>query len=78
MHSHIQYFAISYSKCPDHEGHVAIMLDEKEIVLGGYYNNRVKAVQFLYDDKYVRRMSEEMAFMDDTAIQLGVFDQRYY
>ena len=39
LKGHIQYFATSYSKCPDHEGRAAIMLDGKEIISGGYYNS---------------------------------------
>ena len=30
------------------------------------------------DEKYQKRMQEEMAFMDDVAVQLGVFDQRCF
>lgn len=33
---------------------------------------------FPKDDKYERRMSGEFAFTDDTAIKLGVFDQRCF
>lgn len=50
------------------------MLDGKEIISGGYYNNWVKATEFPHDEKYEQRMNHEMAFMDDTAMQLGVFD----
>lgn len=70
--------ATSYSRCPDHEGRAAIMLDGKEIISGGYYNNWVKATEFPHDEKYEQRMNYEMAFMDDTAMQLGVFDQRSF
>ena len=38
----------------------------------------MKAALFPKDDKYEKRMSEEMAYMDDTALQLGVFDQRCF
>ena len=54
------------------------MLDGKEIISGGYYNNWVKATEFPHDEKYEQRMNHEMAFMDDTAMQLGVFDQRSF
>ena len=50
LRGHIQYYATSYNKCPDHEGRAAIRFDGKE----------------------------EMAFMDDTAVRLGVFDQRSF
>ena len=78
LRGHIEYFATSYSKCPDHEGRAAILLDGKEIISGGYYNNWTKASEFPHDEKYERRMKVEMAFMDDTAIQVGVFDQRCF
>ena len=47
LQGHIQYFATTYSKSPDHEGRAAIRYDEN-------------------------------AFMDDTALKLGVFDQRCF
>ncbi len=78
LRGHIQYFATSYSKCPDHEERAAIMLDGKEVISGSYYNYWVKAEQFPRDEKYQKRMQVEMAFMDDTAIQLGIFDQRCF
>ena len=42
---------------------------------GCYYYNWAKADLFPEDEKYEKRMKEEFAFMDDTAIKLGVFDQ---
>lgn len=76
LRGRIQYFATSYSRCPDHEGRGAILLDGKEIISGGYYNNWVKAPEFPQDEKYEERIRSEFAFMDDTALQLGIFDQR--
>ena len=78
LRGHIQYYATSYNKCPDHEGRAAIRLDGKEIIAGCYYNNWLKAALFPRDARYERRMKEEMAFMDDTAVRLGVFDQRSF
>jgi len=78
LKGHIRYFATSYSKCPDHEGRAAILLDGKEIISGGYYNNWVKAPLFPRDEKYNQRMQIENAFMDDVAVGLGVFDQRCF
>ena len=74
----ISYFATSYSRSPDHEGRAAIRYNGKEIIKGCYYYNWTKAASFPKDEKYERRMSEEFAFMDDTAIKLGVFDQRCF
>lgn len=71
----ISYFATSYSRSPDHEGRAAIRYKGKEIIKGCYYYNWTKAASFPKDEKYERRMREECAYMDDTAIKLGVFDQ---
>lgn len=78
LKGHISYFATSYSRSPDHEGRAAIRYNSKEIIKGCYYYNWTKAASFPKDEKYERRMSEEFAFMDDTAIKLGVFDQRCF
>ena len=38
----------------------------------------MKADVFPKDEKYEKRMKKEFAFMDDTALQLGIFDQRCF
>lgn len=78
LQGHIQYYATSYSRSPDHEGRAAIRYDGKEIIKGCYWNNWVKVHLFPKDEKYDKRMSTEMAYMDDTALKLGVFDQRCF
>ncbi|MBE5867097.1 MAG: hypothetical protein E7292_13060 [Lachnospiraceae bacterium] len=78
LRGHIQYFATSYSRSHDHEGRAAIRYDDKEIIKGCYWNNWVKAHLFPKDETYEKRMREEMAYMDDVALQLGVFDQRSF
>lgn len=78
LQGHIQYYATSYSKSPDHEGRAAIRYDGKEIIQGCYWNNWMKADLFPKDEKYDKRMRTEMAYMDDTALKLGVFDQRCF
>lgn len=78
LRGHIQYFATSYSKSPDHEGRAAIRYDGKEVIKGCYWNNWMKAHLFPKDDTYEKRMSVENAYMDDTALKLGVFDQRCF
>ena len=37
LRGHIQYYATSYRKSPDHEGRAAIRYDGKEIIKGCYY-----------------------------------------
>ena len=78
LQGHIRYFATTYSKSPDHEGRAAIRYDGKEIIKGCFWNNRSKADLFPRDEKYEERMKKENAFMDDTALKLGVFDQRCF
>lgn len=78
LQGHIQYYATSYSRSHDHEGWAAIRYDGKEIIKGCYWNNWAKADMFPQDEKYEKRMKVENAYMDDTAIKLGVFDQRCF
>lgn len=78
LRGHIQYYATSYSRSPGHEGRAAIRYDGKEIIKGCYYNNWMKADLFPKDEKYEKRMKKEFAFIDDTALQLGIFDQRCF
>ena len=78
LRGHIQYFVTTYSKSPDHEGRAAIRYNGKEIIKGNYWNQYVKADLFPKDDTYERRMHEAFPFIDNTALELGVFDQRCF
>lgn len=78
LRGHIQYFATTYSKSPDHEGRASIRYNGKEIIKGNYWNQYVKAHLFPKDDTYERRMHESFPFVDHTALELGVFDQRCF
>lgn len=78
LRGHIQYFATTYSKSPDHEGRAAIRYNGKEIIKGNYWNQYLKAHLFPKDDTYDRRMRESFLFIDNTALELGVFDQRCF
>ena len=78
LQGHIQYYATSYSRSPDHEGRAAIRYDGKEIIKGCYWNNWSKAGMFPQDEKYEKRIKVENAYMDDVAIKLGIFDQRCF
>ena len=64
--------------CHDVEGRAAIRYDGKEILKGCYWNNWTKAEQFPKDETYETRKNIEMAYMDDTALKLGIFDQRCF
>ena len=78
LRGHIRYFATSYSRCPDHEGRAAIYLDNNEILSGNYFNQWVKADQIPKDEKYCQRISSDNPFQDETALKLGMFDQRSF
>lgn len=78
LQGHIQYYATSYSRSHDHEGRAEIRYDGKEIIKGCYWNNWAKADMFPQDEKYEKRMKVENAYMDDTAIKLGIFDKRCF
>lgn len=78
MRGHIQYFATSYSKSLDHGGRAAIRYNGKEIIKGNYWNQYVKAHLFQKNDTYDRRMRESFLFIDNRALELGVFDQRCF
>lgn len=56
LQGHIQYYATSYSRSPDHEGRAAIRYDGNEIIKGCYWNNWMKADLFPGDEKYKKRM----------------------
>ena len=73
LRGHIQYYCTSYSKSPDHHGRASIRLDGKELISGCYWNNWSKAHLFPHDETYEKRMTENYAYMDDTALKLGIF-----
>lgn len=78
LRGHIQYFATTYRESHDREGRAAILLDGEEIVSGGYYKRWSVEHLFPKDEKYEERIRQEISFMDDTALKLGVFDQRSF
>ena len=73
LRGHIKYYCTSYSKSPDHHGRASIRLDGKELISGCYWNNWSKAHLFPHDETYEKRMTENYAYMDDTALKLGIF-----
>lgn len=78
LRGHIRYYVTTYSHSPDHEGRAAICLDGREILKGNYYNQWNKAEFYPHDEKYESRMKKEHPFMDEVAMNLGLFDQRSF
>ena len=74
----IKYFAASYSKCPDHEGRAAILLDGQQVIAGSYYEQWSKASLLPKDETLETRLHYEFPFMDNTALKYSQFDQRCF
>lgn len=74
----IRYFATTYSKCHDHEGRAAILLDGKQIISGSYCEQWSKAELLPKDETLRVRLSREFPYMDNTALEYGQFDQRCF
>lgn len=78
LRGRVQYYATAYSKSDDHEGRAAIRVDGKEIVKGCYYNWFLKQDEFPKNETYESRIRHPFADMDDTALKLGIFDQKCF
>ena len=78
LKGHIQYYCTSYSKSPDQHGRAAIRFDGQEIISGCYWNNWSKAHLFPHDETYEKRMTENDAYIDETALKLGVFSEQSF
>lgn len=79
LRGHIQYFAASYSKCPDHEGRAAVRLDGEEILKSNYFDMMCA----WYDaEKRIRAESPEISYLELheksglAVLRDGYFDQR--
>lgn len=78
LKGHIQYYVTTYKKSHDREGRASIRFDGKEILQGNYYNQWNKSNLIPKDGKYEERMMFDNPFVDDTALELGLFDQRNF
>ena len=81
LRGRIQYYAVSYSKCPDHEGRAAVLFDGKEILKGNYfdlckahYKNEVS----LRTERHELSRSERWRAAGNAALRDGCFDQRSF
>lgn len=81
LRGRIQYYAVSYSKCPDHEGRAAVRLDGEEILKGNYFDlckaeylNEVR----LRSERPELSRSERWRAADSAALRDGCFDQRVF
>lgn len=77
LRGRIQYFATSYSKCPDHEGRAAVRLDGVEVLKSSYYEYWMAETRVrleLYD--HYPDSEEEWEQVLKEVINGGDFDQR--
>ena len=76
LRGHIQYYAVSYSKCPDHEGRASMRFDGKEILKCGYYEMSKRfwsKYKMLCNDMSDKKAYEEAGY---SVLNDGYFDQR--
>lgn len=59
LRGRIQYFCTSYSKCPDHEGRVAVRFDGREILKGNYFDYQLRCS--INEDK-IRRSQPKLKY----------------
>lgn len=75
----IQYFATTYSKCPDHEGRAAVRMDGVEILKSSYYESCLSewnARQEIGKDNANFTLNERCKIAKQKALDGGDFDQR--
>ena len=78
LRGRIQYYAVSYSKCPDHEGRAAVRFDGEEILKSNAFDYEKYAA--LHEQK-LHRENPEMSFGEAwkkagvAALRDGCFDQ---
>lgn len=81
LRGHIQYFATSYSKCPDHEGRAAVRLDGEEVLKSNYYEaclaewNASLAVKAAHPEA---SRQEQWRLSRQETLNDGGFDQREF
>ncbi len=82
LRGRIQYFATSYSKCPDHEGRAAIRLDGEEVLKSSYYEYCIaesearREIEALSDSREISQ--ERWEQVRQAALDSGSFDQRFF
>ncbi|MBQ8195583.1 MAG: hypothetical protein IJZ47_09470 [Oscillospiraceae bacterium] len=80
LRGRIQYFATTYSKCPDHEGRAAVRLDGEEILKSSYFEKMIahsREFHKLYEGTG-KSYGECWMQAFDEAVNAGEFDQRVF
>ena len=79
LRGRIQYYAVSYSKCSDHEGRAAVRFDGREILKGNYFDYEKTA--YLHERELQKEApelsrSERWKTARQATLRDGCFDQR--
>ncbi len=81
LRGHLAYFATSYSKCPDHEGRAAVLLDGKEIISSNYYEHMIsQSVQWhkIKEEDPDISNADQWSKAFDLALKEGTFEQHNF
>lgn len=78
LRGHIRYYCTTYSKCPDHEGRAAVLLDGHEILKGNYFDYEWRVNELAYSLWSPLDYPEAYRIADNTVIRNGYFDQRCF
>lgn len=82
LRGRIQYFAASYSRCPDHEGRAAIRLDGEEVLKSSYYEYCIaqweaeQKIKALPDGG--ETFQERLEKIRQAVLDSGSFDQKFF
>lgn len=79
LRGRIEYLAISYSRCPDHEGRAAVRLDGKEVLKSSYYERcmaEYEAGRKVKKDFPELSARERCQLTEKKTLESGAFDQR--
>lgn len=69
----VEYFVTRYRNLHDHEGRAAIIVDGHEVIKGNFCNI------IKYENLLPKKMlQEEWNLLDETTVDLGMFDQRSF
>jgi len=79
LRGHIRYYCTTYSKCPDHEGPAAVLLDGREILKGNWFDYEWRVNELAYEFwDFDRDYPESYEAADNAVLRDGHFDQRCF
>ena len=76
LRGRVRYFATTYSKCPDHEGRAAILVDGVEVLRSSYYEFAPAYWKLQSELRQSSDWLEAARRASRTVLEDGLFDQR--